>query len=286
MFKVSVIIPVYNAAAYVENAVKSAVNLNEVGEILLVDDGFPDGALEICRGLESQYAPVRVLQHPNGENRGPGASRNLGISSAKCEFVAFLDADDWYLPQRFETAKTCFEADATIDGVYDATGFFIEKTGEMTSELTTLPRTITPERLFFTLVHGNSGYFHTNAITVRRSIFNKSGLFDEQMKLHQDTHLWLRFAFVGKLVAGNLESPVAVRRVHDENRISRKDKESLNLFYRKTFEWFRKQTNIEKSAFRIIWWRYISTLGNNRTTRLVHGVFWLALNPKTIMKLI
>ena len=69
-FKVSVIIPVYNAAQYLEQAVESAVHLEEVGEILLIEDGSPDNALEICKNLVRKYCNVVLLRHVGGVNRG------------------------------------------------------------------------------------------------------------------------------------------------------------------------------------------------------------------------
>src|SRR5688572_18232560 len=107
-FKVSVIIPVYNAEKYLRNAVESAVNLEEVGEILLIEDNSPDNALQVCLQLEKEYDKVKVHRHPNGENRGAGESRNLGIKKSSFDYIAFLDADDWYLSNRFKRCKEIF----------------------------------------------------------------------------------------------------------------------------------------------------------------------------------
>ena len=96
--EISVIIPVYNAAAYVRQAVESALAQPEVREVLLVEDGSPDNALEVCQQLAAEHQRVILLHHPNGENRGAGASRNLGMRNAHFPIIAFLDADDYYLP--------------------------------------------------------------------------------------------------------------------------------------------------------------------------------------------
>src|SRR5690349_14845174 len=94
--KVSVIIPVYNAAKFLRQAVESAVHLPEVAEIVLVEDRSPDNALQICGELVREFSKVKMYQHPNNENRGAGASRNLGIEKSTFPYVAFLDADDRY----------------------------------------------------------------------------------------------------------------------------------------------------------------------------------------------
>src|SRR5690606_9347404 len=116
------------------------------------------------------------------------ASRNLGIAKSTCEFIAFLDADDWYLPNRFQAEKELFKNDE-IDGVYGATGFFEEGKVIRNNKLTTFHERIPPEKLLYQLVNLN-GRFTTNAITVRKTLFKKAGYFNPSLKLHQDTHLW------------------------------------------------------------------------------------------------
>ena len=79
---VSVIIPVYNAEKYIEKAVSSALQLEEVKEIILIEDASPGDDLAICKGLVEQHEKIKLYTHPNNENRGAGASRNLGIINA------------------------------------------------------------------------------------------------------------------------------------------------------------------------------------------------------------
>jgi glycosyltransferase involved in cell wall biosynthesis len=75
-FAVSVVIPFYNARDYVTQAVESALSQPETGEVLLIEDGSPDGGIETCRVLASLYPKVKFLQHPDGK---PGAQlANLG----------------------------------------------------------------------------------------------------------------------------------------------------------------------------------------------------------------
>lgn len=104
-FNISVIIPFYNAAKYVRESVKSALVFDEVGEIILIEDNSPDNAIEVCLELEKKYEKVKLFCHPNFENRVAAASRNFGIVKSKFEYIAFFDADDYFLPNRFQAAS-------------------------------------------------------------------------------------------------------------------------------------------------------------------------------------
>ncbi|WP_228442012.1 glycosyltransferase family 2 protein [Chryseobacterium nematophagum] len=105
MMKISVIIPVYNAEKYVQQAVESALQFEKVYEVILVEDGSPDNVLSVCERLRDQYPRVKLFQHADKKNHGAGASRNLGIANASGDFIAFLDADDYYLSNRFDAEK-------------------------------------------------------------------------------------------------------------------------------------------------------------------------------------
>ncbi len=230
-FQVSVITPVYNAARYVRKAVESAVSLSEVGEVILIDDAGPDNAWEVCQQLAIEYPKVRLLRHPDGRNHGAGASRNLGIREALCPFIAFLDADDWYLHNRFDADNKILGQDESIDGVYNALGNYYE-TDELRQmwlsqgrpETLTVSAVVSPEELPLVLLQNHptvTGEFSTDAITVRRGFFEKVGFFHEGLRLQQDTHMWKRMAAIGRLAAGSIVEPVVIRRVHPENRMTK-----------------------------------------------------------------
>lgn len=254
---ISVIIPVYNAKKYLEQAVNSALMQPETAEIILIEDGSKDNSYELCQSITKQHETVSLLRHPNGENRGAGASRNVGIINAKYDVISFLDADDFYTPNHFTTACDILQ-DQTIDGVYGATGIHYEdekyqnewlyKRG-IDSELTTLNKHICPNELFMHLLLHTHGHFTTDAITIKRRIFSKTGLFDEHLRLHQDTAMWLKMAAIGKLVPGDIKTPIAIRRVHKHNRISKiatDDSTSRKLLYKTLLEWAKK-TNCQRS---------------------------------------
>src|SRR3954469_1098404 len=97
---VSVIMPVYNARAYVAEAIDSVL-AQTFGdfELILVDDGSTDGSLDILRGYEKRDPRVRVISRPN---TGIVGALNDGLKLARGEFIARIDADDASLPNRFE----------------------------------------------------------------------------------------------------------------------------------------------------------------------------------------
>jgi glycosyltransferase involved in cell wall biosynthesis len=225
--RITVIIPVYNTAKFITEAVVSALLQPETGEVILVEDGSTDDSLEICRNLDRQYDKVRLLQHPGGKNRGISHSRNLGLEHAAFDWIAFLDADDYMLSDRFKTAAQLVELDSTIDGVYDAVGTQLE--GDKAKDwwalhrkdtrLTTLGESVPPEDLLTALCAGDNGFFHTNGIVFKRELLKQTGMFDVDLRVAEDTLMWRKLAATGKLVGGSLEAPVAIRRVHGENTI-------------------------------------------------------------------
>lgn len=99
---VSVVIAFFNASQFLRDAVESVVAQTFTNwELLLVDDGSTDGSGPIAlQYVQTDPSRIRYLIHPGGVNRGTSASRNLGVSEAKGEFVAFLDADDQWFPQK------------------------------------------------------------------------------------------------------------------------------------------------------------------------------------------
>ncbi len=245
--QVSVIIPVYNAAGYVRQAVESALAQPQCAEVLLIEDGSPDGSLKVCQQIAAENSQrVRFLQHPNGENRGAGPSRNLGLREAQHEYIAFLDADDYYLPGRFDVPEKIFREQPEVDGVYEATGFvfsddaerqrWIAKKGENPeTSLTTVHPGIPPEKLFDALYAGESGHFDTNSIVFKRAMLAKVGDFPA-LRLHQDTVMWMKLAAVGRLAAGRLDQAVAVRRIHPENR-ARAPRPKAEQFQNRALMW-------------------------------------------------
>ena len=295
--QVSVIIPVYNAEKYVRQAVESAIAQPETEEVLLIEDGSPDNALEICKQLEKEYSKVKLFHHKNGINKGAGASRNLGIRNAQCEFIAFLDADDYYLENRFTIPKKLFDQDSTIEGVYEAVGTCFQNEiarmkwfSRRNYTLTTVKETVEPELLFESLLSNKIGFFHTNGIIVRRLVFDKVGYFDVPLKMKQDSAMWLKMSAVCKLVPGRLTKPVAIRRVHEENRILSvsKEKEAYYqaLLWKTLSDWGLK-SKLPPAKLNLLLERYLGNLlgqGLTKTKLLSRKITQIKLLSDAVFK--
>lgn len=235
--KISVIIPVYNAEKYVANAVESALQFPEVAEVVLVEDESPDDALKVCEKLATKHDRVKLYQHPDRKNHGAGESRNLGIAKATGDFIAFLDADDVYLPNRFEAEKKTFQ-NPDAEGVYNAVGisYYTEKArdqyyGTYGEKLDTVYKIHAPEEVCPGQLHlrGSFGMIHLDGLTVRKSALEKMPkLFNPELRLHQDTDFTVRLGFYLKLFTGNYREAVALRGIHENNRITVVDSKKTN----------------------------------------------------------
>lgn len=222
---VSVIIPVYQAEDFVSSAVASALQQPQTGEVILVEDGSRDHSLEICRSLTADPR-VRLYTHPGNVNRGASASRNLGIHQAQHTFIAFLDADDIYLPDRFACANEIFTNHPDADGVYETIGvqYYDEalrsqhliRTG---NENTGIRIIVPPVKLFRTLASGDHGHIHLNGLLLRRQSLDPENLFDEDLVLSEDSDFILRIAATHTLYGGDPARIVALRGVHGSSTV-------------------------------------------------------------------
>ena len=218
ILKVSVIIPVYNASAFIAEALQSALMQKEVVECIVVDDGCTDQSLQIIEEFASRDKRIMVLHHPNRENRGPGAARNLGLKAATYEFVAFLDADDYWKENRFAETQLLFSKHPDADGVYEARTTE-DWTGDIESPGLTMIRTKPePDKVFFSYSpFGNDGFFPLIGLTVKRSVIDRIGYFSSELWLTQDTEWMTKLCLKCRLYGGDIDKPIALRRFHRNN---------------------------------------------------------------------
>ena len=122
---VSVIIPIYRVEKYIAATVESVLAQTYKNfELLIVDDGSPDKSVEICQQFTDSR--IRIIRQ---ENRGVAAARNTGIRHAKGDYLAFLDADDIWLPEKLEKHVEHLNNSPTV-GVSFCRSAFIDQAGK------------------------------------------------------------------------------------------------------------------------------------------------------------
>ncbi|HKP11990.1 MAG TPA: glycosyltransferase [Blastocatellia bacterium] len=128
---ISVIIPFLNAGPFIEEAIESVLAQTYAAwELLLADDGSSDSGTAMARRCEREYpGKVRYLEHAGHENRGLSATRNLGIRHARGEFIAFLDADDVWLPHKLERQMAILDSQPDAAMVYGPSQKWFSWTG-------------------------------------------------------------------------------------------------------------------------------------------------------------
>lgn len=183
---VSVIIPTYNRAHSVKRAARSVLAQSHTNlELLIVDDCSQDNTEEIVRELNDSR--VHYIRHL--ENRGGSAARNSGIRVAQGDYIAFLDSDDTWLPDKLSRQINLFQnAGGQVGVTY--TGFTVKDNGGQILDVR-IPRL--RGDIFRQLLCAN-WVGTTSTVMMRRDCFAKQGLFDETLPSCQDWDMWIRLA--------------------------------------------------------------------------------------------
>ena len=219
---VSVVIPCYNQAQYLGEAIQSALDQSYRDfEIIVVDDGSTDNTSQVIASFGDAIRYVRQA------NRGLAGARNTGIQAARGEFIGLLDSDDMWLPDYLAAMIQAFGDDRTIGAVYSG-WHYIDAAGKM------LPRTnihIFPrDQVHHAMTSMN--FVVPSGVVVRRTCFEKLGLFDEtfgQAQGCEDWDMWLRvlrdYAMVG------VPQALVKYRTHGENMSSRLEQMYASLVH-------------------------------------------------------
>lgn len=183
MPKVTVVIPAYNSMAYLPETLDSVLKQTFTDfEVLIIDDGSTDHTAAWASEIKDPR--VKLISQLN---KGVSAARNTGISHAQGEYIAFLDADDTWHPTKLERQVQRFEAEPEVGLVYTWTLWVDQQGNSIGSVSASHVEGFVWEKLLLGDVVGNG-----SSAAIRRSCFDKVGLFDTELSGTADCDMWAR----------------------------------------------------------------------------------------------
>ncbi len=256
---ISIVITCYNYANYVADAIFSALGQTyEKFEIIIVNDGSTDDSHDVI----SEFLPHPRIKYIKQENAGQANAKNTGIRKAKGDFIAFLDADDMWEPDKLEKQVRLF-TNPNIGVVYSRARYIDGNGNPLDFKLQNKylqPRSgkVTEWLLFDNFVPFSSA-------VVRRECFEKVGLFDEALKMGIDWDLWLRISIHYEF--DYIDEPFLIYRVGHAGQMSKNidiRQSCSDEIYKKLFEHngYEISDSLITSAFyytycsRGYYWRY------------------------------
>ncbi|MBO8173073.1 MAG: glycosyltransferase [Bacillaceae bacterium] len=223
---ISVIIPVYNREQFIAEAIDSVLNQTYPQvEIIVVNDGSTD---ETARVLNTYRDKIRYIEQ---ENRGPSAARNTGIRAARGDFIAFLDSDDLFLPEKLAEQIRLFDQE-NVGLVYSwyYKLDYNKKRKRLLRPCFSEDRQIMQKQLL-----ERTHTIRTSTVMMQKNCFHDVGLFNERYFYSQDWDMWLRTA--SRYDFACVKKPLAVYRRHRYNRVADK----VNIFHEEIMRRARKQ---------------------------------------------
>jgi glycosyltransferase involved in cell wall biosynthesis len=197
MKSVTAIIPTYNHAAVLPRAIESVLEQSRpVDEIIVLDDGSTDNTSDVVKN----YLPR--IRYVRQENRGLSAARNAAITLATSDWIAPLDADDYWLPRKIEKQLEVVSASPNVTLVYNSV-YLEHPGGERLLMAATPIGQLWPSLRFRNCITGSG-----SSVLMRRDEAIAAGLFDETLTACEDWDLWIRMAIAHQF--GCVDEPLAV----------------------------------------------------------------------------
>ena len=197
----SVIIPLYNKASHIAKAIQSVFNQSfQDFELIVVNDGSTDNSVEIVRQLNNlSNDTINILDQTNA---GVSIARNNGVRVAKNNYIAFLDADDWWAPEYLLEVKKLIEEypDAAVFG----TNYYWYKNGNKRRAAVGLPENYSGYLDYFrSYTHAWAMPLSSISTVIKKNVFSQLQGFNPNLKFGEDCDLWIRLALSYKITYFN-----------------------------------------------------------------------------------
>lgn len=211
--EVDVVVPVFNGETFIAEALRSIQQQTfPAARIIVADDGSTDGTANVVESFMRADERVTYLKLPH---TGVSAARNAGIAASSAQFIAFLDADDIWLPEKLERQINTLERGELKAGFVHSSYFFINVRGERLPDQNVVPPKQRGDIFMPLLLDDYVLSGSASSVLVRRDVLDKAGRFDERLFHGEDWDLWIRLAEVSK-VDFTPEAVVGIR-MHDQS---------------------------------------------------------------------
>src|SRR5688572_26534962 len=218
---VSVVIIFLNAQKFLEAAIVSVLAQTFTDwELLLVDDGSTDASTDIAQSYVRRYSEkIYYLEHPGHKNRGMSASRNRGIDHATGEFIALLDADDIWLPEKLSRQVSIME-DRPEVGLLANPALYWYEDGVRRPQPMTLPTGVLPPGAWIPkILQNDNNAACPSSVLIRTSLIKSLSGFEESfrgpMMVFEDQVTWFKTTLASRVYYD--PEPLILYRIHSES---------------------------------------------------------------------
>lgn len=191
MYLISVVIPLFNKEKYIGRSISSVLEQSYINfELIIVDDGSTDNSLKIVEEFKDKR--IRIIKK---QNSGVSATRNIGIEQSKGEYIALLDADD-YWQNDFLLEMSNLTNDYPQAALY-CSNYFVVSESKVRIKNTKIKTGVIKN--YFQIAHYNTLVTSSSVLIPKSTLFS-TGLFDEKIANGEDLHLWFRIVDFGNII--------------------------------------------------------------------------------------
>lgn len=216
----SIIMPAYNAERYIEESIKSVISQTfSDWELIIIDDCSLDQTPAICKNYTEYFQNIQYYRNPS--NQGVAESRNRGVSVANGEWIAYIDSDDCWHPQKLELQLNLAEEKHACF-IFTGSAFINQNSIPMEYSLSVPPDINYKELLKQNIISCSSVLIHRN-LMIRHPMENGS-------KMHEDFAAWLQILKEEKISAYGINKPLLIYRISNASKSGNKIKAGIMTY--------------------------------------------------------